>query len=259
MGSDGHTNHPSPLHQRLVRDALWLGRRNRMVHGLFELDVTGPRRRIDDYEGRTGESLSFTAFLTTCLAEAVDRHKELHVYRNWRNDLVVFDDVDVLVLIERTGRETEGPVPYIVRAANGLTATEIHDEIRAIQHHRHRTEDEKLLRTFAKLPTPIRRLTYRLIGGVPGYRKRVGGTVAVTSVGMFGGGGGWAIPVANHTLQLTVGGIDRKPGVVDDEIQIREYLGVTLSVNHEIVDGASAARFGGEFRTLVEDGYGLPD
>ncbi|HRO91391.1 MAG TPA: 2-oxo acid dehydrogenase subunit E2, partial [Promineifilum sp.] len=40
-------------------------------------------------------------------------------------------------------------------------------------------------------------------------------------------------------------------------IEPREYLSVTLSFDHDIVDGAPAARFGGRLRGLIEGGDGL--
>jgi pyruvate/2-oxoglutarate dehydrogenase complex dihydrolipoamide acyltransferase (E2) component len=79
----------------------------------------------------------------------------------------------------------------------------------------------------------------------------------VTAVGMFGRGGGWGIPVSNFTLTVTVGGIVKKPGVFDGEIAIREYLDLTLSIDHDIVDGAPAARFVQRFRELLESGEEL--
>ena len=79
----------------------------------------------------------------------------------------------------------------------------------------------------------------------------------VTSVGMFGTGSGWGIPVPNHTLQLTLGGIAEKPGVVDHRIEVREYLSVTVSFDHDIVDGAPAARFTQRLKELIETGYGM--
>ena len=46
-----------------------------------------------------------------------------------------------------------------------------------------------------------------------------------------------------HNLGVTVGGIAQKPGVYEGEITIREYLHLTISFNHDVVDGAPAARF----------------
>jgi hypothetical protein len=41
---------------------------------------------------------------------------------------------------------------------------------------------------------------------------------------MFGEGGGWGIPLAPYTLNVTLGGIAEKPGVMDGRIEICEYL-----------------------------------
>jgi pyruvate/2-oxoglutarate dehydrogenase complex dihydrolipoamide acyltransferase (E2) component len=50
-----------------------------------------------------------------------------------------------------------------------------------------------------------------------------------------------------------------KPGVVDGNIAIREYLSLTISLNHELIDGAPAARFTERVKELIESGYGLDD
>jgi pyruvate/2-oxoglutarate dehydrogenase complex dihydrolipoamide acyltransferase (E2) component len=83
------------------------------------------------------------------------------------------------------------------------------------------------------------------------------GTVLVTSIGMFGTGSFWGIPVPNHSLQLTLGGIGEKPGVVEHRVEVREYLSVTISFDHDIIDGAPAARFIQRLKELIENGYGL--
>ena len=81
--------------------------------------------------------------------------------------------------------------------------------------------------------------------------------MGLTAVGMFGRGGGWAIPFDYHTLHIALGGIAEKPGVVDGQISIRDYLCMTLNFNHAVIDGAPAARFAQRLRDLIESGYGL--
>lgn len=81
--------------------------------------------------------------------------------------------------------------------------------------------------------------------------------VTVTAVGMFGRGGGWGIPMPSQTLTITIGGIAEKPGVVDGRIEVREFLDLTISVDHDVVDGAPIARFTRQFRELLESSYGL--
>jgi len=91
----------------------------------------------------------------------------------------------------------------------------------------------------------------------PQVQKKYGGTVGVTAVGMFGKGAGWGIPINDHTIDVTLGGIAEKPGVVDGHIAIGEYLCMTLSMDHTIIDGAPAARFAQQLKELIESGYGL--
>jgi pyruvate/2-oxoglutarate dehydrogenase complex dihydrolipoamide acyltransferase (E2) component len=83
--------------------------------------------------------------------------------------------------------------------------------------------------------------------------------VGITAVGMFGEGAGWGIPPAAPPLMITVGGIGMKPGVVDGQIAIRDYLSLTISFDHEMIDGAPAVCFTHRLKDLIESGYGLDD
>jgi hypothetical protein len=79
------------------------------------------------------------------------------------------------------------------------------------------------------------------------------GTVQVTAVGMFAGGGGFAIaPATLASVLVVVGGLSRRPGVVDDEIAVRDVLDLTVSIDHNVVDGAPATRFGADLRRSME-------
>jgi pyruvate/2-oxoglutarate dehydrogenase complex dihydrolipoamide acyltransferase (E2) component len=84
------------------------------------------------------------------------------------------------------------------------------------------------------------------------------GTVVLTSVGMFGKGGGWGIGfLPTHNLGITVGGINEKPGVHQGHIAIREILNLTISFDHDIIDGAPAARFARILTETIESGVVL--
>ena len=61
----------------------------------------------------------------------------------------------------------------------------------------------------------------------------------------------------SQTLTVTIGGLAEKPGVVDGRIEVREFVHLTVSVDHDIVDGAPAARFTQLFKELLEGNYGL--
>jgi hypothetical protein len=140
---------------------------------------------------------------------------------------------------------------------NKKSFREIHQEIRSFQQEHQSSQESKFIERFVLLPGFIRRSFLWILLRNPRLIKEYYGTVLVTSVGMFGTGSGWGIPVPNHTLQLTLGGIAKKPGIVEDRIEVREYLNVTISIDHDIVDGAPAARFTQQLKALIESGDGL--
>jgi pyruvate/2-oxoglutarate dehydrogenase complex dihydrolipoamide acyltransferase (E2) component len=242
--------------QVMAIDGGRLAARRHTIHGLIEVDVTGPRQLMREHQARTGEKLSFTAFVIACLAKAIDENKRMHAYRDWRNRLILFDEVDVntMVEVELDGRTMV--LPHFIRAANKRTFHDIHAEIRSFQAKPARAQ-ESGVRWFARLPRVARDLFYWAIFRNPRWLKRSFCTVGMTSVGMFGAGSGWAIPFGVHTLDIALGGIAAKPGVVDGRIEIREYLCVTFSFDHDIVDGAPAARFAQRLKALIESGSGL--
>ena len=216
--------------------------------------------------------LSFTAFIVASLARALSEDELLHAVRDWRGRLVLFDEVDVVVLVEA---ERGGvAIPHVLRGANRRTVRSLHEEIRRVQAAP-RTSAQRsgfLARLSPWVPGFARRAFLRLLRRSPRWLKRTAGTALVTSVGMFGSGTGWAVGIVPlHTLALTVGGIARKPGVVPgappgappdaapERVEVREYLSVTASLDHDIVDGAPAARFAKRFRELVEGAEVLKD
>jgi pyruvate/2-oxoglutarate dehydrogenase complex dihydrolipoamide acyltransferase (E2) component len=230
-----------------------------MIHGLIEVDVTKARAGLREHQVKTGESLSFTAFLIACLAKAVDEHKAVQAYRKGRNQLILFEEVDVYTPIERDVAGQKQIMPYIVRAANRKTFLEIHHEIRAAQVQ----DVEKVLKRLQFLPTFLFRPFFWVFSWIgrtyPWVWKKNMGTVGISAVGMFGKGAGWGIPPPTPTLWITEGGIGEKPGVVGGQIAIRDYLSLTISFDHDIIDGAPAARFIQRLKELIESGYGLFD
>jgi pyruvate/2-oxoglutarate dehydrogenase complex dihydrolipoamide acyltransferase (E2) component len=84
------------------------------------------------------------------------------------------------------------------------------------------------------------------------------GTVAVTSIGQFARSGGWAIPLGMQAITIAVGGIAVKPGYVGETIEKREYLALTVTLDHDVVDGAPATRFVARLVELLEEGHGIP-
>ncbi len=250
---------PFPRVRQPIIDALHRASKTMSaMHALVEFDVTEPRVRIREHREKTGEGLSFTAFLVYCLARAVDENKAVQAYRKGRR-LIIFDDVDVSVMVERDiDEQGKAPIsPHVVKAANKKTVREIQAEIGAAKS-KDASGIAKWTGRYWYLPRFVRSLLWRMWLGSSYWRKRLTGTVGLSSVGMFGKGAGWGIPVSTYTLSVLVGGIAEKPGFVEGRIAPRQYLSVTATFDHDVVDGAPAARFIGRLKEIVETGQGLP-
>jgi pyruvate/2-oxoglutarate dehydrogenase complex dihydrolipoamide acyltransferase (E2) component len=250
---------PFPKGRRLITDIGWMARNSHTIRGLIEIDVTRPRQLIREYKERTGKTLSFTGYLAKCAGEAIGSNKYLHAHRDWLGRLILFDEVDIATLIEIENQGRKFPVGHIIRGANKKSFQEIHTELRNEQTNAMASSVVQRMYVFRQLPGYIRRLIFLFISKSPRLKKKFSGTVSLTSVGMFGSGGGWGIGLPSHTLGITVGGVAAKPGIHESRIEPREYLHVTLDFDHDIVDGAPAARFAQHFSELVERGEALED
>src|SRR4030066_1846670 len=89
-----------PAERRAMPAFLDLKSGKHVMYALMEADVTVARKFIEDYKAQTGEQLSFTGYLAFCLACAVDENKAVQACRKGSKQLVVFDDVDVGIMIE---------------------------------------------------------------------------------------------------------------------------------------------------------------
>jgi pyruvate/2-oxoglutarate dehydrogenase complex dihydrolipoamide acyltransferase (E2) component len=254
-GGRGYQTRPFLKIRKGYTDLLAATKRKHIIHGLVEIDVTNAHRLLRQREA-AGEDLSFTAFLIHAVARAVDEDRIMHAYRR-RGRLILFDDVDVNTQIEAAVGGQLIVQSLLIRSANRKSVEQLSSEIRAGQ--RHDAPSERRYRgalAFLSLPRPVRALAWRFILGNPEWFKRLGGTVGISSVGMFGPAGGWGIPIAPPTLMITVGGIATKPRYVDGDLQARELLDLTISVDHEVVDGAPAARFARRLAELIEQADG---
>jgi pyruvate/2-oxoglutarate dehydrogenase complex dihydrolipoamide acyltransferase (E2) component len=236
------------------------------IYGLLEVDMTLPRQFMAEYKSRTGETLSFTGYLTFCLAHAVDENKAIQAYRKGSKKLVIFDDVDVGLMVEGKIGEKKTLMGHVIKGANRKTFQEIHQEIRAVQSTPAPANRgmPNWFRSAMLLPRPLSSLVKSSLRMMmhrdPSINVSMAGTVSISSVGMFGGGhSGWAISPTPQPVALLVGSMSWKPVVVEGRIEPREMLNLTILFDHDIVDGAPAARFTRRLVELMESGYGLEE
>jgi len=258
MSKRGYRVVPFTANRQMAAASASIGREQNTIHMLTEVDITEPRRLIREHRERTGERLSFTAYIVACLAHAIAEQPQLNALRRG-NRLIMLDDVTVGTLVERNLGGELVPEPFGIRAADKKTYRQIHDEIRAAQQ----ASDERLgglsETTWVRfIPGFLLRTFIRLASRNVAMAKRYG-VVTVTAVGMFGRGSLWAVPLSAATVAVAVGGIVGRPVLIDGQVEEREHLCLTLSFDHDIVDGAPAARFTGRFAELLASGEVVSD
>ena len=248
--------HPFPSNRRLVTAAVRAGKRMTPMHGLLDVDVTEAKRLLTTHD----PALSFTAFVVASVARAAAAHPEVHAYRDWRGRLVSHRHVDVNTIVEIATSQGSFPLAHVVRDADIRDVVDLTTELRQVKTDPAASGSGRLLVRAAPVAARIPGLfpaMYALMGRSVGFRRQVG-TVAVTAIGMFAGGGGYAIaPPTLMSLQVVVGGVSLRPRVLDGRLEARDVLDLTVTIDHNVVDGAPAARFGAELRELLEDATAL--
>jgi pyruvate/2-oxoglutarate dehydrogenase complex dihydrolipoamide acyltransferase (E2) component len=232
-----------PPARRVMMNMLDLSGPTHYMYGLLEVDVTVARQFIAEHKARTGET-----------------------HLKGRKQLVMFDDVNVGLMVERKIGEKHALMGHVIRGANHKTYREIHQEIRSVQSEPVPPSrgTPTWFHSAMLLPWPLSKLFKALLGMAtrrdPTIRVSVSGTVAVTAVGMFGKGhSGWGIYSTPHSLGLVVGSTAWKPAVVEGRIEPRQILNLTMLFDHNVVDGAPATRFTRRLVELIESGNGLDE
>ena len=249
---------PFTMNRRMVAASASVGRERNNIHAIIEVDITEPQRLMREHRQRTGERLSLTAFVITCLARAIAENPNLNSFRKGRK-LILLDDVTISALVEREIAGEKVPEPFGIRSAQTKTYRQIHDEIRAAQRH---GEDGlgglSGTRWIRFIPGFLMRMFIRAASRSINMMNRFG-AVGVTAVGMFGNEALWFIPLSGATVAVTVGGIVERPSASGGRIETREHLCLTVTFNHDIVDGAPAARFLKRFSELLMSSEPLHD
>jgi pyruvate/2-oxoglutarate dehydrogenase complex dihydrolipoamide acyltransferase (E2) component len=222
------------------------------VAGLLEVDVTNVLSRLRDDASPSGET-SFFAWMVKTISDAIAADPEIHAVMGRRRRLVIFENIDISVIVEKKVQGRRVPLPLVIRNTENKSAADIHQEIRRAQRQSVGSESDYVLggdgpgtgtmRLYYALPGMLRVFLMRQFLKRPGAVQRTMGTVMITSLGSVGRLPGWVIPRSMHNLCFALGSVTDKPWVVDGAVVPRKILHMTVLFDHDVVDGAPAARF----------------
>lgn len=244
---------PLSFNRKAVIAAASVTKEKNTIHAFTEIDITEPRRFIKEHFEKTGEKLSLTAYIVTCLAQVIKEHPYLNSFIKKRKHIIL-DDVTISVLIEREIDGEKVPEPIGIHQAQIKTFHQIHNEIREAKNHRSEMLGSLSGQTWIRfIPDFLLKAFIRMADKNINMAERYG-KVAVTAVGMFSKEAVWFIPHGSATVLITIGSISNKVVEVDGQYASREHLCLTASFDHNIVDGAPASRFMNQFIETIKSG-----
>jgi pyruvate/2-oxoglutarate dehydrogenase complex dihydrolipoamide acyltransferase (E2) component len=223
------------------------------IHCFTEIDITEPRSLIKNHFEKTGEKLSFTAYIVTCLSKVIQDFPQFNSFIKGRK-LILLDDITISVLIERDIAGENVPEPIAIKDTQSKTYLQIHQEIReAKKQQTNKLGSLSGKEWFRLIPGFLLRLFIRIADKNIHMGIKYG-KIAVTSVGMYSKDPFWFIPHGTATILATVGSISKKVVEIDDQFESREHLCLTVSFDHNIVDGAPASRFMNQLIETIKSG-----
>jgi pyruvate dehydrogenase E2 component (dihydrolipoamide acetyltransferase) len=186
------------------------------VHTVFEVDMTAIVKLRDsqkaEFEKREGIPLTYTPFLAKALVDTVREFPLLNSSLSGEN--IIYKkpiNLGIAVALDT------GLIVPVVKDAH--------------------------LKSFTGLALAINDLAERA------RTKRLkpddvqGGTISMTNPGSFGALFGTPIISQPQVAILGVGGIEKRPVVIQDAIAIRSMVCLSLGFDHRVIDGAVADRF----------------
>jgi 2-oxoisovalerate dehydrogenase E2 component (dihydrolipoyl transacylase) len=107
--------------------------------------------------------------------------------------------------------------------------------------------------TLIELAAAIAELTTTARDGRTRAGDLAGGTFSITNVGVFGVDGGTPILNPGESAILCLGTIKPAPWVHEGVLAVREVVQLSLSFDHRVIDGATAARFLADVGEMIVD------
>jgi len=228
-----------------------IGVASRMRHhvsALIETDVTSIREKIKNQNKES--KFSFTAWLIKTISLTIKEHELVAAYSKGKRGVAIFQDVNVSILVEKEINGRRIPLPLVIERANEKSVESIFVQISDAKNKELTEEDivlqkksKRMERVYYVLPGFMRRLFWKYLLSHPVLAYSKMGNVGITSVGMLGNVNGWFIPSSVHPVCFGIGSIIKKPVVVDNKIEIREILNMTILLDHNVIDGGPMVRF----------------
>lgn len=242
-------------------DVCNIGKKKNHIPALLELDVSKIRENIRTFNKQNPDKISFTGMMISLISKAVKKFETSSSFIKGKNRLIIFEDVNVSIIVEKEINGEKVPIPLVIEKAHEKNAAAISMEITNAKNKQLNDEEivlqkkaSRLEKLYYKFPGFVRRYVWRYLLKHPTLVYNKMGNVAFTSIGMMGKVNGWFIPISIHPVCFGASSVMKKPLVIDNKIEIREILNLTVLLDHDVIDGADMARLISYLAKNIENG-----
>jgi pyruvate/2-oxoglutarate dehydrogenase complex dihydrolipoamide acyltransferase (E2) component len=222
------------------------------ILGGVELDVTDLEKFIFEMR-KEGHKVTLTHFFVTVLARAIKEEiPELNTYVR-RGKVLPRQSIDAAVSVLRS----DGNMTSVIVPDSGNISLNDLEKYMNAEISRSRKGNESAAMQgknfLAGLPWPVRNWFYKIYRtltlswgvSIPGLGMAPNrtGSFLLTNIGTLGLDYGFPalLPTANFSFVLVMGGIQKKPVVIDDLVVIRRIMSVTIAIDHRMADASHGA------------------
>jgi len=249
---------------RKVASAIYRRPTDSKIFGSVEIDITELEEYISE-KRKNGVKATLTHFFILAAARALrEEVPELNTFVK-RGNIKLRNHIDVMVSVLLRDSKM-GSV--LIKDADKLTLAEViavmNDEVR-LSRRGSENKTMKMKDKLARLPWPLRGWVYRLIKTVTmdwgfsfpsmGLSANSFGSFVVSNIGNVGLDMGYPalFPSSNVSFVLILGGVNRKPAVVGDQILPRTILSLGAALDHRVVDASHGGQLFRYLKNVVKN------
>ena len=216
----------SPMRSKIAEHMVWSRRISAHVQSVFEVDYTRVAALRSKHKGvwqeRHGAKLTYTHFIMKAVVDALKSWPVLNASLDGQR-VLYHQNVNLGMAVALDW----GLIVPVIHRANELNLLGL---ARRVNDLGERARTKKLK------PDEVQ-----------------GGTFTITNPGQFGNVFG--IPIINQpqVAIVGVGGIEKRPVVIDDAIAIRTRGYLSISFDHRLVDGAVADQFMAQVKKNIQE------
>lgn len=223
------------------------------ILGNVEIDVTGLEEFIAG-KRREGLKITLTHIFVLIVARALRFEvPELNTYVR-RGKIVQRNRVDAMVSVLIDDKEMSS---VKITDADTLTLSELAVIMNGKISESRSGRENKTMRMkgfLAKVPWPLRVWLFKLIRRMTmewginlpgiGISGESFGSFVLTNIGSIGLDMGYPalFPTSNVSIVFVMGGVSKKPVVVDDQVVIRRIMSLGAALDHRVVDAVHGGR-----------------